>query len=139
MKELILRIIEPPLGVALALLPLSILAKNLIGAGHSIQENAFNLNYLKRGLFKGILIYLGIGIISLMSLLSNELFVVINDVTYTLVNGVTVIIMGAVMVYIIDTFKILQLVWRTSTTVTIESDRVKSQKDRTFCLQEEKK
>lgn len=139
MKELFINIVSDPLGVALLLLPLSILAKNLIGAGHSAQTNSFNWNYLKRGLFKGILIYLGIGVIALMSLLSSELTVTINETTYTLVQGVTVIIMGAVMLYIIDTFKLLQSIWKTSTTEAIDVDKVKKQNDGTYSLKEEKK
>lgn len=116
MKEFI----SHPLGVALVLLPMSIAAKNLFGAGNATQVNQFNWNYLKRGLFKGLLIYLGIGVLSAMAILSKDLKVSIAGMDYTLIEGCILIIGGATLVYLKDTFVIFGEIFNQKTTEEIE-------------------
>ena len=116
MLNIIKTIGSSPLGIALTLLPLAIIAKNLIGAGGSILDTTWNANYLKRGLFKGSLIYAGIGVLALMAHLSPELSVGIGGSEYTLVEGVVVLIMGAIILYIKDVFELLAIIFKQSTT-----------------------
>ena len=113
-------ILNNPLGIALILLPLSILAKNLFGAGNGIQNNNFKSEYLKRGLFKGVLIYAGIGVLSVMALLSDELSVVIGGSEYGLIEATILIITGATLLYIKDTFVIFGKIFSQETTEDIE-------------------
>ncbi|WP_159641160.1 hypothetical protein [Erysipelothrix anatis] len=117
MNEIISFIKSDPLWVALVLLPLAIIVKNLLGAGHAQQSNQLNWNYLKRGLYKGLLIYMAIAVLSVMAALSSDLSVNVNGTSLTLVQAVTVIIMGAVAVYVKDIFALFLLIFKQPTTI----------------------
>lgn len=101
-----------PLLTVLVVLPLSILAKNLLGAGHGVQENKFDWQILKAGLFKGLLIYGGVGVITLIALISADFTVFIGGSELGLVEALIVVIGGASVVYIAETFEIMLKIWR---------------------------
>ena len=123
MINLLLKLMSHPLGVALLLLPLAIIAKNLIGAGGALlQPDAFKPEYLKRGLFKGLLIYAGIGVLALMATIAKELSVNIGGNDYNLIQAVIVLVMGAVALYIRDTFQLLSTIFKQQTVDAIETD-----------------
>lgn len=105
-----------PLGVVLLLLPLAIVAKNLAGAIHGIQEQKFNFDYFRRGLFKGLSLYILFALISLMAWVSSDLLVNIGGTDYTLIQALVLILWGAIIIYIKDTFIIIQLIFNQSTT-----------------------
>ena len=136
MNEIVLFIKSDPLWVALSLLPLAIIAKNLLGAGHAQQSNQLNWNYLKRGLYKGLLIYTAIAVLSVMAALSNDLSVNINGAKLTLVQAVTVVIMGAVAVYVKDIFALFLLIFKQPT--TIDENKVIKTESGTYEYQEDK-
>ena len=123
MINLLLKLMSHPLGVALLLLPLAILAKNLIGAGGALlQPDAFKSEYLKRGLFKGLLIYAGIGVLAIMATIAKELSVNIGGNDYNLIQAVIVLVMGAVAIYVRDTFQLLSTIFKQETVEVVESD-----------------
>ncbi|WP_159638706.1 hypothetical protein [Erysipelothrix anatis] len=136
MQEIILFIKSDPLWVALVSLPLVIITKNLLGAGHSLQLNDFNWNYLKRGLFKGILIYSAIGVLMLIAVLNDDLGANINGATVSVVKGLTVIIMGTVAVYVKDIFALFLLIFKQPT--TIDENKVIKTESGTYEYQEDK-
>ena len=123
MFNLLMKLMSHPLGVALVLLPLAILAKNLIGAGGALlQADAFKAEYLKRGLFKGLLIYAGIGVLALMATIAKELSVNVGGNDYNLIQAVIVLVMGAVALYVRDTFQLLSTIFKQQTVDDIETD-----------------
>lgn len=92
----------------LIILPLAILAKNLLGAGHGIQEHKFEWNILKQGLFKGLLIYAGIGVLTLIAVIATEIDVVAQ---MEIILALTVLLGGVVVVYVKDSVEILGKIW----------------------------
>ena len=80
------------------------------------QNNNFKYEYLKRGLFKGVLIYSGIGVLSIMAVLSDDLSVDISGSEYGLFEAAILIISGSTLLYIKDTFIIFGKIFNQETT-----------------------
>lgn len=92
------------------------MAKNLAGAIHGIQEQKFNFDYFKRGLFKGLSLYALFGTVALMSWLSSDLSVSVGGANNSLVQALVVVLWIAIATYVRDLFIIIQLIFNQSTT-----------------------
>lgn len=110
------------LATAMVVLPLAIIAKNLVGAGHGYQKDEYDWQILKQGLFKGILIYAGIGVLVLIALLSSDITVLVGGVDLGIVEALIVVIGGASLVYIVDIFTLLGKIWKQPSQEEKEAD-----------------
>lgn len=95
---------ESGLILVLSILPLTIIANNLLGAAKSSIDikDQFDYKKLYKGLAKGVVVYSGIFIYSIVSFYMRDLSVSIAGGNYNLVDAVYLIILAAIVRYSTD-------------------------------------
>lgn len=95
---------ESGLFLALTTLPVTILANIMLGAAMSKVDvkGHFNWDKMKRGLLKGVFIYIGILSFTIVSYLMNDLTIEILGGEYSLTDAMYIIILGTIIRYSVD-------------------------------------
>lgn len=100
MTKLIRMITSNELSLVMTVLPLSILAHNLFGAAEAeVNENKFDKSKFKKGLLKGLLVYVGIIIYTFISYLLSDLQIELSGEMYSLVDAMYIIILATIVRY----------------------------------------
>ena len=93
--------VGPEMKVAMIVLPLTILANILLGAGLASVDDLkeFDWKILFKGVVKGVLVYLAIMLYALVSNLMSDLTIEIMGDRYSLVDAMYLIILSAIYRY----------------------------------------
>lgn len=99
MIQLIENLITTDLGRALTVLPLIMLANNLLGAALGGLTTKWKPDLLRAGMKKGAVVYSAIALFTLVSMLAPELSINFADLDVDLVTGMYMIIWAAITAY----------------------------------------
>lgn len=92
-------ILANSLGKAMVVLPAVILANILFGVSLAEFEHKFDWNKMLKGLYKGVLIYVGIALFVIVFHFTQDLVIDFNGGTYTMVDAMYIIVWGTVLTY----------------------------------------
>lgn len=102
---MIAKLFQVPVVKLMAVLPMFVLGNIMLGVVLAEFEQEFDMDAFKRGLFKGIIIYLSMAVILTAAIpLKDELTIVIGGNEYTVMNAMKFILWSSIVIYAQDFF-----------------------------------